>query len=99
MSGSALPVVEGRKRFTLRNKRYGKPGEVIPSTFGPVRILSVVKRTPAWVRDNLWHDEGCASPADFTAVWNQIHPTAPGWEVERFLHEFEFVGNLEDAGR
>lgn len=83
------PIRRREKRFTLRNERYGEPGEVIPSDVGPLLILSVRQETPAWVRDNLFRDEGCKSPADFEAVWLDIHPRAPGWDRPRWLHEFE----------
>lgn len=83
------PIQRREKRFTLRKQRYGKPGEIIPSDAGPLRILSIRKATPAWVRDNLWADEGCKSPADFEAIWLQIHPKAPNWDQEHWLHEFE----------
>lgn len=86
------PIRRREKRFTLRNERYGEPGEIIPSDVGPLLILSVRQETPAWVRDNLFRDEGCKSPADFEAVWLDIHPRAPGWERPRWLHEFEWVG-------
>jgi hypothetical protein len=93
------PIRERRKRFTLRNEVYGQPGEVVDSPVGPLRILSLRQATPAWVRDNLWADEGCTSPEDFEKVWREIHPRAPEMDRPRWLHEFEPVGNLaEPAG-
>lgn len=90
------PILEGRKRFTLRNRIYGEPGQVIPSSVGPLRIVSLRKATPAWVRDNLWADEGCASPEDFERVWRRIHPRTPAMDHPRWLHEFE-VAHLGEA--
>lgn len=86
-----LPILERRKRFTLRNECYGQPGDIIPSDVGPLRILSVRPATPAWVRDHLWADEGCSSPDDFEKVWRQIHPNKPDMDRPRWLHEFEPV--------
>lgn len=89
-------IRQGIKTHTLRSKAYGEAGDVVPSSVGALRLIAVTEATPAWVRDNLWREEGCSSPEDFEAVWLQIHPRAPAWDRPRFLHHFEPRSNLDD---
>lgn len=88
----------GTKTATTRSKKYGEPGEIVESPIGPLRILSVERKTLRDVRDNWWREEGVANPSQFEKVWADIHP-GTGFRPNdmKWFHLFERLGPKEAA--
>ena len=84
----------GMKTATTRTKAYGKPGDVLDSMVGPLRLLYVEKVTLGFVATQMWNLEGCMDQGDFERVWESIHP-GRGFVPEQmvYLHIFERVKN------
>ncbi len=85
-------LFEGRKTATSRTKRYGVPGDTFSVSGQLFRILKVRTEKLSIVARKYWAKEGCASPSEFIATWEWIHPRK-GWDPEQFVfvHEFEMV--------
>lgn len=86
------PILAGVKTVTTRSKAYGKPGDVLDTPFGPVRLVKVEQAYLKYVRDHLWREEGVESPEAFVTIWNAIHPTRGFRDDDvRFVHQFEVM--------
>lgn len=85
-------MLRGIKTHTCRSKAYGKPGDrftIFGATFELVRVW---KTTLENVAQHYYDVEGCASPEEFIAVWDKIHPRRKyAHDDVRWLHEFEKV--------
>lgn len=86
-------IPTGQKTATTRSEAYGKPGDLLDTPVGVIRLLDVRAATLGWVRDYYWREEGCDGPKDFEDIWSTIHPRA-GFREEavKVLHVFEYVG-------
>jgi len=87
------PMLDGTKTHTCRSEAYGQPGDRFRAFGAVFELLAVWQTTLEDVATNYYQQEGCASPEEYIAVWNQIHrrrgyiPTDVRW-----LHEFTRVG-------
>jgi hypothetical protein len=86
-------IRSGRKTVTTRTRRYGKPGDILDTPFGPVRLGRVERTLLAGVVPALYHEEGFDSPQEFIEMWTRLHPRK-GFVPEQWVwvHEFEFLG-------
>ena len=92
-------ILDGRKRCTSRNQRYGGPGDFFVFGMGSdrrvFRLTRVSRMCLDFVANVCYEDEGVNSPEEFIALWKQIHPLA-GYEPHKdvFTHFFEEVTRL-----
>lgn len=68
-------VLAGSKTTTVRTKRYGAPGDEFDVEGIRFRLVAVEERPLARARDEVWREEGMASPEEFERVWAENHPT------------------------
>lgn len=68
------PMLEGRKNYTSRTKKYGKPGDTF-TCFGTTFTIEGVVKAPLWyVAQYLYQGEGFATREDFIKCWERLHP-------------------------
>jgi hypothetical protein len=81
------PIALGAKRATARNKRYGRVGDVLKLPGGTGVLLYQERVTLGFVRDHMWRIEGVDGPAEFQAIWAELHPRV-GWREHQkvWLH-------------
>lgn len=68
------PILRGKKTMTCRTKRYGDPGDWF-YVQGRRFVIDLVDEL--YLRDvarEHYQEEGCATPSEFIAIWNEIHP-------------------------
>ena len=91
-------IRSGTKTATSRTRRYGEPGDILDTPFGPVRLLRVFKASLSAVSEGLYREEGFTSPAEFMEAWTRIHPRkgfVPWQEV--WVHEFSQLHGEEES--
>lgn len=84
------PIRLGVKTHTLRNQRL-TVGTLVACPVGLMEIVDVVKRTPRWVAENRWREEGCESPEDFLSEFDSIHPGEGTLDRPMWLHVFRLI--------
>lgn len=84
-------ILEGRKTWTSRTKRYGEPGDLLrafPHTEKQVmlRLDKVFRAQLRTVAADHYGEpqEGCASEQDFIALWVELHPRR-GWNPGQWV--------------
>lgn len=82
----------GRKRMTVRTRRYGRPGDVLATEVGRIEIEDVQPIALGVVCEQLFSDDGFGSPGEFEAFWTALHPRT-GYRPERrvYLHRFRLL--------
>lgn len=82
----------GAKTATTRSNAYGAAGDEFTAFGARFRLTEVRRTLLGEVQEKFWAREGCATPAEFEAVWVKLHPRA-GFDVKRpvWLHLFERV--------
>ncbi len=87
----------GRKRLTMRSKRYGRKGDQfnIPGANPPICIELVTDPYPlplGEVAGKRFIEEDCASPLDFIETWDSLHPRHKfDPALVRYAHEIRAV--------
>lgn len=82
----------GRKRMTVRTRRFGRPGDVLSTEVGRVELEAVEPIALGVAVEQFFADDGFSSPDDFKSFWNALHPRT-GYRPERrvYLHRFRLV--------
>lgn len=86
-------VLSGAKTTTVRTKRHGAAGDEFELE-GERFLLVAVEESPlSRARDEVWREEGMASPEEFERVWTENHPTR-GFRASDsvWVHRFERAG-------
>ena len=82
-------MLNGIKTHTCRSKRYGQPGDTFKIFGSTFEVVHVWATTLDDVAINYFDVEGCASPEEFIAVWDKIHPRRRfNPDDVRWLHHF-----------
>lgn len=68
-------VLDGTKTTTVRTKRYGAAGDAFEVEGVRFLLVAVAAMPLARARDEVWRDEGMASPEEFERAWAENHPT------------------------
>lgn len=83
-------VLEGRKTCTSRRRMYGSPGDVFPVEGRWFMLRAVEVHTLAYVKDQLFRQEGFVNPEDFERIWNDLHPRK-GYIPSEVVHVHHFA--------
>ncbi len=70
-------ILYGRKVFHTTVTVIGLDGDEFEAFGARFRIIAVRKQRLDDVKYHHWSEEGCTSPDDFEAYWNEAHPTRP----------------------
>jgi hypothetical protein len=85
-------LLSGEKTHTCRSKAYGKPGDRFTLFGATFELVRVWQETLDTVAMHYFDVEGCASPEEFIAVWDKIHPRRKfNPDDVRWLHHFKKV--------
>lgn len=92
-------IQKGLKTATTRTQAYGKPGDILDTPAGPIKLLFVGRFKLGIVRDCLWRCEGLSGPVPFEMIWRDLHPKA-GFnpDQEAWLHLFVYAGYPVQVG-
>lgn len=93
----AEAIRAGRKTATSRTKKYGEVGDVLATKAGPVKLTRILGIQLREVALHFYNEEGFDSPAEFRAVWSEIHPRAGFRPEERvYVHFFELASTRKE---
>ena len=67
-------LLNGEKVSTCRYSRYGEVGDEFEAFGATFYLMGVDRIKLQRVKDFLYKEEGCDSPEEFEAIWNEIHP-------------------------
>jgi uncharacterized protein YqfB (UPF0267 family) len=84
------PMIQDRKTWTSRTKRYGQAGDVFEVFGHEFEIVRVERRTVDDIMDH-WQEEGCGSREDAQEVWSRLHPRRHDPEQRMFTHVFKRI--------
>jgi len=82
-------MLSGVKICTSRPYPMAQAGDHFYAFGKTFEVVAVHTELLGYIANNLWKEEGVASPAEFVAVWNSIHyfkGYRPNWLV--YLHWF-----------
>ena len=85
-------MLSGKKIYTTRTKKYGKPGDTFEAFGALFELKSILRPYLGSVAKAYFKGEGCGKPIEFVEIWRQLHPRK-GFDPLQivYLHIFERV--------
>jgi len=92
------PLLSGVKSCTSRPRKMASVGDTFEAFGATFEVVLVERLTLLTIREELWREEGCASPADFEAIWCLLHPRRGFQSSQKVsVHRFKLMQEASDG--